>query len=143
MYTDDYGNPLGVDMGGSSASPATPEIPQGFNPNKPIAPIKKPTSYYELMLSLSDLGSKERTMKEQQRLAEELRKTDMPGMRGNSRIMAAANPLEMAVAGGSKALGGFRQGQLQREQIDLANEIRRRIQEERMGGYIAPTEGEY
>lgn len=123
--------------------------PQLVDPNKPLpspgmAPpptptAPKPRGYYELMLSLSDLGAKEKTLKSQQGLADELRQTPMPGMRGNGRIMVKANPLEFLNSGVRQGLGWKQTYDNQGKQQGLADEIRRRIQEERnkgMGGSV-------
>jgi hypothetical protein len=120
--------------------------PTKFDPNKPIKAVTKPTGYYELMLSLSDLGSKEKALAQQMKLADEMRTSDMPGMRGNSRIMVAANPLEFANAGLRQGLGARDRATIMGHQAELANEIRRRIQQERdkdkVGGYAGPSLGE-
>lgn len=109
-------------------NPQQPQQPFFFDPNQPV---KSGSPYYDLMLNLSDLGAKERGIKDQMMLADELRGADMPGMRSNSRINVAANPLEFVNTGMQRTLGTAQRKQGSMQQEALANEIRRRIQEER------------
>jgi hypothetical protein len=95
--------------------------PGMFNPNQPMSDRQ-----YELMLSLSDLGPQEDKIKQQMALANEVRGTAMPGMRGNSRIMVKANPLEFANTALSRGYGYQQLAQGQNDLGGLAAEIRRR-----------------
>lgn len=101
-----------------------------FDPNSPHFG-KAPRGMYDLMLGLSDLGSKEKTLNKQFALAEELRGTPMPEMRSNHRVTRAANPLEFLNTGIRQALGYSERAKNMKAQTGLADEIRRRIQEER------------
>jgi hypothetical protein len=117
---------------------------QFFDPNKPVAQPGTPSnSYYDLMLGLSDLGAKERGIKDQMMLADELRGQQGPQMRDAGRIKVAANPLEHMNSAISKGVGGGVRAQGMQAQTALADEIRRRIAEERAkqqgGGTITPT----
>lgn len=125
----------------SAETPAPAPVP--FDPNVPITPpkaVKKPTSYYDLMLSLSDLGSKERGLKGQMEIANELRNINMPAMRNLGRIHKAAHPLEFANAGLRQGLGAYQRQGVMGQQEELANEIRRRIRTERGDSIAGYTE---
>lgn len=113
--------------------------PEHFNPNKPIGASHKPSSYYDLMLSLSDLGSKEKGLKSQMEIADELRKTGMPQGRQAGRIYKAAHPMEFANSAVRQIMGGNQRRDVMSQQEQLANEIRRRIQAEReRSPYMTP-----
>lgn len=101
-----------------------------FNPTQGQNPSPS-QGYYDLMLGLSDLGAKEKTLKQQMGLAEELRTTEMPGMRSYGRVQTAAHPLEFLNSGLRQGLGWQQTHKGMKGQEDLAQEIRRRIQEER------------
>lgn len=119
------------------SSPAVPVAAPGessqataFNPNAPTGEGSG-SGYYDLMLGLSDLGSKEQAIKEQMSLANEMRKTPAPQMRDMGRVSVAAHPLEFVAAGADRVMGMRDRRAAQGNQAALANEIRRRIVEER------------
>ena len=96
--------------------------PEMFDPNRRLSQRE-----LALMGDLVPEGAREQEIQHQMGIAEELRKTGMPTMRGNSRIMVASNPLEF----GATALwriGGANmyQGQ-QGEMRGLADVIRRKV----------------
>lgn len=104
--------------------------PVMFNPN-PAGESSAPRGYYDLMLGLADTGAKERTLKHQAGLAEELRTTAMPDMRYTGRTVTAAHPLEFLNSGIRQGMGWKNTHSNIQSQEALAQEIRRRIQEER------------
>jgi hypothetical protein len=108
----------------------TTPAPAMFDPN-PGKPKTASSSYYDMMLSMADLGSKEKNLKQQAALAEELRGTAMPGVRSAGATIRAAHPLEFLNAGLKQAGGGQMRRKVIGEQETLANEIRRRIEDQR------------
>ena len=104
--------------------------PTYFNPN--TAPGQPGQSgMYDLMLSLSDLGSQEKNLNKQYALAEEMRGTPMPDLRSNGRVSRAAHPLEFLNSTIRQGMGYSERNKAMKGQEAMAAEIRRRIQEER------------
>lgn len=146
-----YNNPSGASLmsgmlrgGGKSKKPDQPDRPElidlpeeqpsaqpvAFNPNP--QPNQGPGSdYYNMMLSLSDLGAKERKIKEQSAMAEQLRGTASPEMRSAGRVTQAAHPLEFLNTEVRRGIGEAQKRRAMTQQEQLSYEIRRRIQEER------------
>lgn len=98
---------------------------------QPMPGQTMPQNYYDLMLSLSDLGARERAIKDQMMLADQIRARPGPGLIDAGRIKVAASPLEHLGDAVSRGLATRQRVQGVQQQSDLAAEIRRRIQEER------------
>jgi hypothetical protein len=87
-------SPFGPDPGGPSMGgmPPPPQAPQAGARNPQMDAVN-------MTLGQAAFGGQERDLDRQQKLADELRGEAMPGMRGNSRVQTAANPLEMLATG--------------------------------------------
>lgn len=93
-----------------------------FDPNKRLS-----MRQLKLMGDLVPEGAEEKDINYQMGLADELRKTDMPTMRGNSRIMVASNPLEFGTTALGRIGGLHMRGGQQDRMTDLAGRIRKKV----------------
>lgn len=84
---------------------ATPMTPMAGG-SKPAARNPQ-TDMLNMTLGQAGYGGQERGLDRQMKMADELRNTATPDMRGNSRVQTAANPLEFAGAA-LKQIGGQR-----------------------------------
>lgn len=102
-----------------------------INPNLPQQSMSD--RQFDLMNSMSDLGTEEERLKQQMEMAKELRGTEMPGMRGNSRVQVRANPLEFINQAVKTGYGHQQFGAGQTGMKDLADMIRKRANAGRLG----------
>jgi len=101
------GGPGVTPPGGPPLPPAAPPAPSA-GPAPGVTPPSNPqTDMLNMTLGQAGYGGQERGLDRQMKMADELRNTATPDMRGNSRVQSAANPLEFAGAA-LKQMGGQR-----------------------------------
>jgi hypothetical protein len=117
--------PFGPDPGGPSLQglPPPPQAPQAGARNPQMDAVN-------MTLGQAAYGGQERDLDRQQKLADELRGEAMPGMRGNSRVQTAANPLEFAATGLSRIGGQMKSDKIGLDQKAMFEERLRKLRED-------------
>jgi len=120
---------FGPDPGGPSMGGMPPP------PQAPLAGARDPQmGAVKMALGQAAFGGQERDLDRQQKLADELRSEAAPTMRGNSRVMTAANPMEMLATGINRVGGQLKSNALGGERKKMFDDRMERLRND-MSGY--------